>query len=321
MRKKWMAVAALLLLTGCGANQGVGGGEYATVNGISIPQSSVDQLVDTYKNILAAQQNLENSMGEQLIYEAILRAELDENKINITEADYKEDMDSTIAQYGGEENFKAMCEQYHVTPEQMKELFKGKTISRKHQEWWNQNHKPSDEDIQAYFNEHKDELVTVKASHILVSTEEEAKKVEERLANGEDFAAVAKEVSQDPGSASNGGSLGETAISPNQYDPAFAKATLEQKVGEIGQPVKSNFGYHIIRVDERNETLEALKDDVVKAITQSQYQEYVNELRQKADVKLKGQEDASESAASESTDASEAGADASSASEEASTSK
>lgn len=72
-----------------------------------------------------------------------------------------------------------------------------------------------------------------------------------RLAKGEDFAAVAKEVSDCPSGARAGGSLGE--FGKGAMVPEFEKAVFAQPVGEIGQPVKTNFGYHVIRVDSRDD--------------------------------------------------------------------
>jgi parvulin-like peptidyl-prolyl isomerase len=92
------------------------------------------------------------------------------------------------------------------------------------------------------------------ARHILVKDEAAAKAVEARLAKGEDFAAVAKEVSTDTGSAQKGGDLGwfpkQADALPGQTTMVaeFEAAAFSLKVGEISQPVKSQFGYHIIQV-------------------------------------------------------------------------
>ncbi len=82
------------------------------------------------------------------------------------------------------------------------------------------------------------------ARHILVPTEEEANKVIERLNAGEDFAAIAKELSQDSSNSGNGGDLGwftrDTMVTP------FAHAAFSLKVGEISKPVQTTFGWHVI---------------------------------------------------------------------------
>jgi parvulin-like peptidyl-prolyl isomerase len=91
----------------------------------------------------------------------------------------------------------------------------------------------------------------VLARHILVETEEEANAIYERLQNGEDFAAVALETSQDTGSAANGGVLDWQPRS--FFVTEFGDAAFSQEIGEIGQPVKTDFGYHIIQVIARED--------------------------------------------------------------------
>ena len=84
------------------------------------------------------------------------------------------------------------------------------------------------------------------ARHILVETEAEAKAAEDLLKNGVDFAQLAKKNSKDTGSAANGGDLGW--FGKGQMVPEFEQVAFKLKVGEISQPVKSQFGYHIIQV-------------------------------------------------------------------------
>ena len=87
------------------------------------------------------------------------------------------------------------------------------------------------------------------ARHVLVEDEKTSGIVRSLLLSGKDFAEVAKEYSKDTGSAQNGGDLGWK--SPSTFVPEFAEAVLNQKIGEIGEPVKSEFGYHIIQVIDR----------------------------------------------------------------------
>jgi parvulin-like peptidyl-prolyl isomerase len=91
----------------------------------------------------------------------------------------------------------------------------------------------------------------VLARHILVDDEATAKIVSDILAQGGDFAEAAKQYSKDTGSAVNGGLLGWHDA--NYYVGEFSAAAFSQKIGEIGQPVKSQFGYHIIQVLNRQE--------------------------------------------------------------------
>ena len=88
----------------------------------------------------------------------------------------------------------------------------------------------------------------VRARHILVKTEEEAKKLKAEIKNAEDFAKKAKEVSLCP-SGKNGGALGQ--FGRGQMVKPFEDAAFSLKVGEISEPVKTQFGYHLIYVSAK----------------------------------------------------------------------
>lgn len=93
-----------------------------------------------------------------------------------------------------------------------------------------------------------DEVAKVRARHILVDTKEEADKVLKRIQGGETFEAVAKEVSADPGSGAQGGDLG-FFMRGDMVKP-FEDAAFTLPVGQVSEPIESQFGFHIIRVDE-----------------------------------------------------------------------
>lgn len=126
----------------------------------------------------------------------------------------------------------------------------------------------------------------VRASHILVKTEAEAKKVEERLAKGEDFATVAKDVSIDPGSGKQGGDLGFFA--KGQMVPAFDAAAFSLEPGKVSDPVKSQFGFHIIKVAEKRDRpippFEQVKPQIEQYVVRTAQQDLILKLRGEAKV-------------------------------------
>jgi len=133
--------------------------------------------------------------------------------------------------------------------------------------------KVTPEEVKAYYDGHKDEFNAeeeVKASHILVDTEDEAKKIKARLDKGEDFAAIAKASSKCPSSA-KGGDLG--FFGKGRMVPEFEKAAFALKVGEISAPVKTQFGWHIIKVTEKKEAGTKALDDVKTDLEQKLLQE------------------------------------------------
>lgn len=114
---------------------------------------------------------------------------------------------------------------------------------------------PAEEELMAIYEASLGELSQVCAAHILVETEEEGIATYDRAVAGEDFAALAMELSTGP-SGPNGGDLG--CSSPSSYVEEFAAATLEAEVGVPFGPVQTNFGWHVILVNER--TVPAFED-------------------------------------------------------------
>ena len=147
--------------------------------------------------------------------------------------------------------------------------------------------KPNDAAAHAYYDAHKGEYEQATASHILIRykgsqvplkpnqkdlTEEEAlakaQEIRKKLADGADFATTAKAESDDSGSGVKGGSLG--TFSHGQMVAQFDKAVFSLPVGEISEPVKTQFGYHIIKVEARtSKSFEEAKADIGKQMGQS----------------------------------------------------
>ncbi len=305
-----LALAGVLALSGCGSN----GGTYATVNGEAISKEKYDSQLNLYKSMLAAQYQLPQSIKNSLIQEQVMLQDLKKNEVTIDEKEYAVEYDKAVQAYGGAANYGNTLKQIGITDEQLKDSLRYETISRIHKDWYNKKNVPTDQEIKDYFDKNKDSLLTVDASHILVATEEEAKAVKTRLEGGEKFEDVAKEVSTDTGSAQKGGELGEAA--PSTYVAEFAEALNQLKPGEVSDPVKTQFGYHIIRLNKKNDTLESVKDKIVEQLNASKYNEYIQSLVSSADVKVEGESSSSESsegAADDSAQESSASADSSAA--------
>lgn len=147
----------------------------------------------------------------------------------------------------------------------------------------------SEADVQSAYDEAAKEFKPQKefnASHILVATEDEAKAIEAQLKDGGDFAAIAKEKSTDPGSGAQGGSLGW--FGAGQMVPEFQAAVETLKPGEISAPVQSQFGWHIVRLDEVRDTafppLAEVKDQIENQVRQQKLEAEVAALRAKAAI-------------------------------------
>ena len=128
----------------------------------------------------------------------------------------------------------------------------------------------------------------LKARHILVASEEEAKKIADQLKKKpDDFEKLAKEKSTDTGSGNNGGDLGW--FTKDKMVPEFADAAFKVKKGDISAPVKSAFGWHIIKVEDRRPlkpaSFEESKESLRAELTNKAVQSYVEGLLKTADIK------------------------------------
>jgi peptidyl-prolyl cis-trans isomerase C len=126
----------------------------------------------------------------------------------------------------------------------------------------------------------------VQARHILVESEDKAKDIVAKLASGGDFAALAKENSSDPGSKDDGGMLGY--FSKGQMVPSFEEAAFTLKKGEVSKPVQSQFGWHIIKLEDRRQkpppAFADVKDRIIGSMIQSKAQSVAGDLRSKAKI-------------------------------------
>jgi peptidyl-prolyl cis-trans isomerase C len=125
----------------------------------------------------------------------------------------------------------------------------------------------------------------VHARHILVETEDEAKAIVEQIKGGADFAALAKEKSKDPGAA-DGGDLGY--FTKEQMVPEFSEVAFKMYPGQLSNPVKTQFGWHIIKLEDKRmrpvPELDAIKEQIDTYLVRRAQSEYVAKLRQTAKI-------------------------------------
>lgn len=122
------------------------------------------------------------------------------------------------------------------------------------------------------------------ARHILLDSEEKAKELRAKIVAGADFAQVAKENSNDTGSKAQGGLLGY--FGPGQMVPEFEAAVVKMQKGEVSEPVKTSFGWHIIKLEDRRRkeppSFESVKATIMNSLAVRKAQEKSTELRDKA---------------------------------------
>lgn len=146
----------------------------------------------------------------------------------------------------------------------------------------------SDDEVTTFFKKNEDKFrigTEIKASHILVETEEEAKALIDKINNGEKLAKLAKTHSKDKGSAEKGGDLGY--FGRGKMVPEFERAVLSLKVGELSKPVKTRFGFHVIKLTDIKEgdpanfeqSKESVRKQLVSAKRKKLFDSYIEKLK------------------------------------------
>lgn len=283
-----LAICVLLVvsLTACGDKEIVAKGE-----NINITKDDLyDLLVEQY-----GEEALNSLIGEKIV-----EAEIEKQKIKVTDEEIEKQLNDMKEHYGGEEALNEAMAYYGYT---MDDLKKNITINIQMKKVLEPYIKITDEEVQAYFNENKDALgqkEQVKASHILVESKELADEIKEKIVAGEDFATLAKEHSTDGGSKESGGELGY--FPRGKMVKEFEEAAFSLEKGAISEPIKTTHGYHIIKVEDKKQAKEAtLKDseDVIREALiekkipaayeewyQKKYEEYkIENLLQKENAK------------------------------------
>ena len=210
------------------------------------------------------------------------------------DAKVNEYLETTKTNYGGEEGFNKALEEAGLTLEGYTETLtknaKSQLISNNVIEDLFKDITVTDEEVQTYFDENKDEFASATVSHILIKDEAKAKEVREKAINGEDFATLAKEYSEDTGTSEAGGSLGTVAYNSTQYVTEFMEGIRATKNNEISELVKSTYGYHIIKVtDYKEKTFDEVKDSIKTNLeTEKKNELYNTTIEQwKKDYKVK----------------------------------
>ncbi|WP_127536943.1 peptidylprolyl isomerase [Paenibacillus illinoisensis] len=281
----WMAIsgvlAAALIVVLVFPPFGGGRESVASVNGSNI---SKDELYNELVS-LGGESTLNSMITMKLIDQEAAKA-----NVSVTEQDVNAEIETLKTQYGGEEGLNTALSQSGMTMDSLK---KNTEVQVKIRKILEPQTTVKDEDISAYYEENKATFATpeqVRASHILVKTKEEADDIKKQLDEGADFATLAKEKSTDTGSAANGGDLG--FFGEGEMVEAFEKAAFSMKNDEISDPIKSDYGYHIIkRTDYKeatNPTEEDKKEDIRNILVEQQVGElstnWMSELRSKATI-------------------------------------
>ncbi len=252
-------------------------------------ESHVRQLgEDALSEVLSDGRTLETFIKQNvldtLIVERLILQDSEIKDINVTDEEVKETIDELIDSFGGELEFEEFLESNAMTREYFTNYTRNDLIFTKHIDDYREDIVIEDQYAQEYFAENKEDLEVLRASHILLSSEEDGNRILAALKNGEDFEQLAITESKDSGSAINGGDLGPIVRGQYTGVQEFEKAVFELEVGEISDLVETEVGYHIIRLDEKKDTFEELKDEIEILLKNQEYTNYIGELRDKGKI-------------------------------------
>lgn len=234
----------------------------AKVGALTVMESEVNEML---ASLAQRGQNYDNPQGRAIILEQLIA-----NKLLLLDAQ------KNMYEYNPE--FKAQMKK--IKEDMLVNFAMAKTLEAV---------KPATEDeMKAFYEANKERFAageSVNASHILVDTEEKANEILAKINGGEiSFEDAARENSSCP-SSENGGNLGE--FTKGQMVPEFDAAVFAMNVGEISAPVKTQFGYHLIKLNSKNEaktySYDEIKDQIADMATkekqQKAYQSKLNQLK------------------------------------------
>ena len=258
MNTKFLILAAAVALPALASAQNV-----ATVNGKPVPKARMDALMQqAARSGQPVSPDLEARVREEVVLREIFAQEAERRGIAAS-PEYRSQM----------------------------ELLRQTLLIRELFADYQRKNPVSDADMKAEYDKYKSQAAGTKyrARHILAEKDDEAKALSAQLKGGAKFEDLAQKHSKDPGSAHRGGDL--DFARPESYVPEFGQAMSKLKKGETSEPVRSQFGWHIIRLEDTREAqfppFEEVKERIAQQMVQGKLQEYQRSLREKAKTDFK----------------------------------
>lgn len=287
-----LGVAAALVLSGC---RGMLDTAAAVVNGDKIPEDRFQRQLDflradpRFAEQLAAEEGPE---GEQrfardlltfLIHNKLIEQFAAGRDIAVPEEQMDAFMEQQAQQLGGQEEYERIRDQAGVSEAEVRDLFRSQLLRVEVAEVLLGEELP-EEELRAQYEDRIAEFTEVHVSHILVNNRAQAERLVGR-ATPRNFAELAEEFSADPESAGQGGDLGTRPAAA--FIEPFAEAVLEIPEGEIGGPVETEFGFHVIYVQERTaQPFEAVRAQLIEEVRGPIFSEWLGERVRAAEIQV-----------------------------------
>lgn len=312
----FMLVAVLFVLAvGCAQE---GDKVVAKVNGENIYQSEVDKLMEKVKasaknsgidleseEAKQALQEYQLKIVESLIEEKFIEQLAEEQNVKIADEKITEQVNKEIAalkEQMGEEEFKKCMEEYKLTEEDIREQIYFQMLQEKLYDQVVSDVEVSDSQVKEYYEKNQESLEKIMVRHILFMAEEgkaseedknkaleRAEEVIAKLEKGADFAELAKEYSEEPGAEQSGGLIPQFITRNSPLVQPFLEAAFLLDEGQYSkEPVKTRYGYHVIKVDKKKESYEELKDEIKTSLLElkqnEKFSKYYMEKREAAEI-------------------------------------
>ena len=311
-----VSLVAALALTGAGCSKGAGdsskgaggGGKSvaATVNGEEILEAEVDAELERVEKanpgIFEGDEGATRRESERLriidifVQQRIIIQDAIAQGLTVTDDEVSTDFEALKAAYQTPEAWDAALKDANYTEDVLRKVIHDQALVQKLAEKVAESDlaaEPSDEEVQAYYEQNQIMFSTPAerlGRPLLVADEAAARTALERVRGGEDFATVAGEGSEGPGSKSTGGDLGWS--DGNSFVEGFRETYQTLPVGEISDLVKTDFGYHIIQILEEREAsvmpIDNVREQIVQDIRNTNanatFEAYIDELEAKAEI-------------------------------------
>jgi len=277
-------------LAACGGgDKNVPDGAVAVVGDQEISKAEFDALMERAQTAYKQQKRdfpktgtpeykaLQNQALQYLVQQAKYRQKADDLDIKVSDKEVDDRLKQVKQQYfgGSEEKYKQNLKQQNLTEQDLRTQIENQLISEKIYDNVTEGVKVSDNEIAAYYKSHTRDYKVAESRdvrHILVSKKGLADQIHAQLENGGSWATLAKKYSKDPSSKDNGGKL---TVRKGETVPEFDKTAFSLAKNEISQPVKTQYGYHVIQAlsDVKPAKQTPLNKDVKGQISQQLLQE------------------------------------------------
>lgn len=287
----------VLLASGCGKE-----GIAASVNGQNIPIEDYQKEYWMQRNYVVQKRGnlyLEENIAQgqdktvdkalkemvlkNLEQSEIIRQEAKNAGIEIKDEDVNQVLDNMKKQYGGEEAFLEALEKKGMTEDYLKKNIKNSILQEKLYKHIERSVKITNDEVEKYYEKHKKDFAEVNVDHILVKSKELAEKIKRDLDNGAEFRDMAKEYSVDFSSYDNGGSLGY--LNKKKMPAEFIQKVFSMGKGEVSDPVKTQLGYHIIKVNDVKDSLEFMRSNLIHELKIEKTKKELEKIEKNAKIK------------------------------------